>query len=42
MTHPAMTERGDLKNKVRVAAMSKNEDKKKTEKDQGGRFVKWR
>ena len=37
-----MTERRDLKNKVRVAAMSINEDKKKTEKDQGDRFVKWR
>lgn len=28
MTHPAMIERGDLKNNVRVVAMSKNEDKK--------------
>lgn len=42
MTHPAMIERGDLKNKVRFAAMSKNEDMKKTEKDQEDRFVRWR
>lgn len=31
-----MIERGDLKNKVRFAAMSKNEDMKKTEKRSGG------
>lgn len=36
MTDPAMIERGDLKNKVRFAAMSKNEDMKKTEKRSGG------
>lgn len=42
MTDPAMIERGDLKNKVRFAAMSKNEDMKKKKKDQGDRFVKWR
>lgn len=36
MTDPAMIERGDLKNKVRFAAMSKNKDMKKTEKRSGG------